>query len=69
MVVPPTAMLQLTFLTIETTTLKEKVVGFAAFPIFINAETGQPVVKGKGNLRGLEMVLHEGNYQLPIYSE
>jgi hypothetical protein len=39
-----TSMLHLTFLTLETTTLKEKIVGFSVFPIFINSVTKMPVL-------------------------
>jgi len=41
----PTSMLHLTFITIETSSLTEKIVGFAVFPIFINSVTKMPLLE------------------------
>jgi len=38
------AMLHMTFMTIETTTLKEKLIGFSFFPLFIDSDTRMPVI-------------------------
>ena len=40
----PTSLLHLSFLTIEATTLKERLVGFSIFPLFINSSTKMPVL-------------------------
>ena len=43
LITDPTSLLHLTFLTLETSSLKEKILGFTAFPIFIEAETRKPI--------------------------
>jgi hypothetical protein len=57
-------MLHLTFITFETTTLKEKIVGFSVFPIFINSITKMPVLqKANGNdVMEMPRALHKGAY-------
>ena len=45
----PTSMLQLTFMTLETSTLKEKVLGFSSFPIYIDSVTKSPVLQRNTN--------------------
>jgi|LauGreDrversion4_2_1035121.scaffolds.fasta_scaffold33018_3 hypothetical protein len=58
-------MLHLTFITQETTTFKEKIVGFSVFPIFIDAITKMPVLQemSSGNkLNEIPRALHKGAY-------
>jgi hypothetical protein len=67
----PTALLHLSFITIDATTLKEKLIGFSFFPLFINAETKLPVLP-EDDLDILDpelRSLHKGAYQMPIYCE
>ena len=67
---PPTAILHLTFCTIETTTLKEVLVGFSFFPLFIDPDTQMPVLnKNYENRPSKKVSLHKGCYQMPIYNE
>jgi len=40
----PTALLHLSFLTIEATTLQEKLIGFSFFPLFIHTKKKSPVL-------------------------
>lgn len=60
----PTALLHLSFMTIDATTLKEKLIGFSFFPLFINSESKMPVMPDDG----LEIdindnrALHKGAY-------
>ena len=42
---PPTALLHLTFVTVEATSFKEKLIGFSYFPLFIDSETRMPFLK------------------------
>lgn len=67
----PTSLLHLSFLTIEATTLKERLVGFSIFPLFINSTTKMPVLPDDELDVETEGVraLHKGAYQIPIYSE
>jgi hypothetical protein len=60
----PTSMLHLTFLTLETTTLKEKIVGFSVFPIFINSITKMPVLEkaNDNDMKEMPRALHKGAY-------
>ena len=66
-----TALLHLSFITIDAISLKEKLIGFSFFPLFINTETRLPVLPD--DEIDLDMdevrVLHKGFYQMPIYSE
>ena len=41
--ISPTALLHLSFVTIDATTLKERLIGFSFFPLFMNATTKIPV--------------------------
>ena len=68
---PPSAILHLSFFTVEATTFKEKLIGFSYFPLFIDKETRMPYLKDqdKHNQNELKTVLHKGNYQMPIYCE
>lgn len=61
---PPSAIVHLSFLTIEATTTKEKLVGFSYFPIFIDKDTKMPYLKDNVKSSGSEFktVLHKGNY-------
>jgi hypothetical protein len=43
-VTDPTSLLQLTFITFDTTQLKLKTLGYSFFPLFLNTETQMPVV-------------------------
>ena len=66
-----TSLLQLTFLTIDTTTLKAKILGCSYFPIFIDQDTKMPVlqVDQRMNMRKVNRVIHKGAYQMPIFYE
>jgi hypothetical protein len=56
-------MLHLKLITIETSSLKEKVVGFSFFPIFIDSTSRMPVlVQDKTPLKDIKRALHKGNY-------
>ena len=68
---PPSAIVHLSFMTIEATTTKEKLVGFSYFPIFIDKDTKMPYLKDnvKSSGNDFKTVLHKGNYQMPIYCE
>ena len=59
------------FLTVDTTTLKPRVLGSSFFPLFIDSETKAPVLaKDKQtNLSKIKRALHTGAYQMPIYYE
>ena len=61
---PPSSILHLSFMTIEATTFKEKLVGFSYFPIFIDKDTRMPYLKDqvRGNPKDFKTVLHKGNY-------
>ena len=67
----PTALLYLSFQTIEATTLKHRQIGFSIFPIFINSATKMPVMPADNiPIDNTEArLLHKGKYQLPIYCE
>jgi hypothetical protein len=59
----PTAMLHLQFMTVDATTLKEKVVGFSFFPLYINSQTRMPVQPEDDlDLHSGERALHKGCY-------
>ena len=60
----PTALLHLSFLTIEATTLKEKLIGFSFFPLFINAAKKAPVMpEDQVDMEDQEArCLHKGGY-------
>lgn len=64
----PSAIVFLTFITLEATSLKEKVVGSAYFPLFMNCNTKMPCIQ-VGNLpfEG-KRALHKGQYQMPVYN-
>lgn len=67
----PTALLHLSFMTIDATSLKEKLIGFSVFPIFINSSSKIPVLP-EDNIQIDDVEarsLHKGAYQMPIYSE
>jgi hypothetical protein len=68
-VTDPTSMLQLTFITLDTTQLKLKTLGYSFFPLFINTETQMPVVQldHRMNMNKIKRALHKGAYQMPIY--
>lgn len=67
----PTALLHLSFMTIDATTLKEKLIGFSFFPLFINSATKMPVMpEDRLDIDRIDnRALHKGAYQMPIYSE
>ena len=67
----PTTLLQLTFVTIDVTSMKPKVLGYSFFPIFIDTETLMPVIASDSrmNLKKIKRTLHKGAYQMPIYYE
>ena len=44
----PSALLHLSFITLDATSLKEKLIGFSFFPLFINSETKLPVLPSDG---------------------
>ena len=60
----PTALLHLSFMTIDATTLKEKLIGFSFFPLFINADTRMPVLPADSiTVSNVEArALHKGAY-------
>ena len=66
-------MLHLTLVTIDARTFNEVLVGFTIFPLFIDSNTRMPVVNPRDispqNLLKLPCTLHNGAYQLGIYSE
>ena len=59
-----TALLHLSFITIDAISLKEKPIGFSFFPLFINTETRLPVLpEDEIDLDMDEVrVLHKGSY-------
>ena len=67
----PTAILHLSFLTMDATTLKEKLIGFSFFPLFISSGTKMPVMPDDEiDLDSNDgRALHKGAYQMPIYCE
>ena len=67
----PTAILHLSFMTVDATTLKEKLIGFSYFPLFISTETKMPVLpENEIDLESNDMrALFKGAYQMPIYCE
>lgn len=67
----PTSLLQLTFLTVDVTSLKPKVLGYSFFPIFIDTETKMPVLvtDSRTNKAKINRAVHKGGYQMPIYYE
>ena len=68
---PPSALLHLTFVTVEATSLKERLVGFSYFPLFIDSASRMPFLaeQAKGDPIQAKRALHKGNYQMPIYCE
>lgn len=67
----PTSILQLQFLTIDTTTLKVKLLGVSFFPLFIDTDTLMPVIQidKRMDMKKIKRCLHKGAYQMPIYYE
>jgi len=64
----PSSIVFLTFVTIEATSLKEKVIGTAYFPLFMNPNTKMPCIEiGNIPFNG-KRTLHKGQYQMPIYN-
>ena len=67
---PPTALLHISFITIDATSLKEKLVGFSFFPLYVNTKTRAPVLPQDSlKLEEDNRVLHKGCYQMPIYCQ
>ena len=67
---PPTALLHISFITIDATSLKEKLVGFSFFPLYVNTKTRAPVLPQDAlKLEDDNRVLHKGCYQMPIYCQ
>ena len=65
-------------MTVEATNLKPKLIGFTYFPLFIDKFTGMPYKEeqdralyqdgqDKSNPSTCEIVLHKGNYHMPIH--
>lgn len=67
----PTALLHLTFITIDAISLKQRLVGFSFFPLFISTASKMPVLPEDGLDSNRQDVrsLHKGAYQMPIYFE
>lgn len=51
--------------TIDRSDLNEKIVGFAYFPLFMLTDGKQTPFSENAE----EFVIHEGNYQIPVYYE
>ena len=70
-VMSPTALLYLSFVTIDAISLKQKLIGYSFFPIYISSTSKMPVLPEDGIDQQDEdaRVLHKGAYQMPIYSE
>ena len=69
----PTAMVHITFATIDSHNLQTVIIGFAVFPLFVDPDTGMPVTNSNSlvedDLMDMDRTIHNGLYQLPIYSE
>jgi len=69
----PTTMVHITMATIDSHSLKETILGFSVFPLFIDADSRMPVINSntldEDDLMEIDRVLHSGNYQLPIFCE
>lgn len=64
-----TAMLFLTLITIEATSLKERFIGVSYFPLFMDHETKMPCIQiGEKPLTSLRS-LHKGAYQMPVFNQ
>ena len=59
-------MLHLSLATIDAHNLKESIIGFVAFPLFIDSATKRPLVNSinldEGALNSMPKYLHRGNY-------
>lgn len=67
--IPPTALVYLTMITVEATSLKEKVLGTSYFPLFMSFKTKLPCLQVGDSPFVEGRSLHKGHYQMPIYAQ
>jgi len=60
----PSALVIISFETIDLSTNKPAVVGYSFFPLFLDKDTKLPITDSGS----LSSILHQGAYQMPVYS-
>ena len=66
--IDPTTFMEIVIETIDRSDMKEKIIGFCYFPLFL-AKDGVTSIFDARDAEQVGFLFHEGAYQLPVYSE